>query len=76
MITLTIYDADRSDTQPTRCRWEVVPDSREKKQVLGGTKTGNGAWALAWVDTIMELPQAGGEHRNISSKNSELPVTI
>ena len=24
--------------------------------MLGGTKTGNGAWALAWVDTIMELP--------------------
>jgi len=24
--------------------------------VLGGTKAGNGAWALAWVDTIMEIP--------------------
>ena len=24
--------------------------------MLGGTKSGNGAWALAWVDTIMELP--------------------
>lgn len=24
--------------------------------MLGGTKTGNGAWALAWVDTVMELP--------------------
>jgi len=23
--------------------------------VLGGTKAGNGAWALAWVDTVMEL---------------------
>ena len=24
--------------------------------MLGGTKSGNGAWALAWVDTIMEFP--------------------
>lgn len=24
--------------------------------MLGGTKAGNGAWALAWVDTVMELP--------------------
>jgi len=45
----------RSDTQPSRSRWEVVPDSKEKRHVLGGTKTGNGAWALAWVDAIMEL---------------------
>ena len=47
---------DRSDTQPTSARWEVVPDSATKRRVLGGTKTGNGAWALAWVDTIMEFP--------------------
>jgi len=46
----------RSDTQPTSARWEVVPDSIAKRRVLGGTKSGNGAWALAWVDTIMELP--------------------
>ena len=24
--------------------------------MLGGAKAGNGAWALAWVDTIMEVP--------------------
>jgi len=46
----------RSDTQPTSARWEVVPDSATKRRVLGGTKMGNGAWALAWVDTIMEFP--------------------
>ncbi|KDQ56906.1 hypothetical protein JAAARDRAFT_131952 [Jaapia argillacea MUCL 33604] len=45
----------RADTQPTRSRWEPIPDSSEKRAVLGGTKTGNGAWALAWVDTVMEL---------------------
>jgi chromatin structure-remodeling complex protein RSC7 len=28
-----------------------------KRSILGGTKTGNGAWALAWVDTVMELPR-------------------
>ncbi|KAG6333448.1 hypothetical protein ID866_5638 [Astraeus odoratus] len=42
----------RTDTQPTRCRWEQVAPGR----VLGGTKVGNGAWALAWVDTWLELP--------------------
>ncbi|KAF8635673.1 hypothetical protein AX15_000299 [Amanita polypyramis BW_CC] len=45
----------RTDTQPTRSRWEVLPDSQARKRVLGGTKAGNGAWALAWVDTVMEL---------------------
>ncbi len=47
---------DRADTQPTRARWEGLKDEAEKRQVLGGTKAGNGAWALAWVDTIMEVP--------------------
>jgi len=42
----------RADTQPTRARWE---DTTDKRQVLGGTKAGNGAWALAWVDTLMEV---------------------
>lgn len=46
----------RANTQPTRARWESLKDSEEKRQVLGGTKAGNGAWALAWVDTIMEVP--------------------
>lgn len=44
--------SDRTDTQPTRYRWEQVAPRR----VLGGTKVGNGAWALAWVDTRLELP--------------------
>ena len=52
----SLYSSDRLDTQPTSARWEAVPDSITKRRVLGGTKTGNGAWALAWVDTIMELP--------------------
>ncbi|KAJ7481514.1 chromatin remodelling complex Rsc7/Swp82 subunit-domain-containing protein [Mycena latifolia] len=46
----------RADTQPTRSRLEIMPDSELKKAVLGGTKVGNGAWALAWIDTIMEVP--------------------
>ncbi|KAK2460792.1 hypothetical protein APHAL10511_007262 [Amanita phalloides] len=45
----------RMDTQPRKSRWEVLPDSQTKRHVLGGTKAGNGAWALAWVDTVMEL---------------------
>lgn len=46
----------RSDTQPTRARWEALPDDGEARRVLGGTKAGGGAWGLAWVDTIVELP--------------------
>lgn len=34
-----------------------MPDSSQKR-VLGGSKSGNGAWALAWVDTVLELPSA------------------
>ncbi|KAF8639179.1 hypothetical protein AX17_001666 [Amanita inopinata Kibby_2008] len=49
----------RTDTQPTRSRWDALPDSVTNKRVLGGTKAGNGAWALAWVDTIMEFPRPG-----------------
>jgi chromatin structure-remodeling complex protein RSC7 len=37
-------------------------DSAEKRQVLGGAKAGNGAWALAWVDTVMELPASEEDH--------------
>lgn len=55
--TSHLYVADRSDTQPTRSRWETGLQNDERK-VLGGTKTGNGAWGLAWVDTIMEFTPA------------------
>lgn len=50
-----IFIVDRADTQPTTSRWEMMPDSMQKR-VLGGTKSGNGAWGLAWVDTVLELP--------------------
>ncbi len=46
---------DRSDTQPTHARWEPVPD--DTRRVLGGTKVGGAAWGIAWVDTVMEVPQ-------------------
>lgn len=46
---------DRSDTQPTRARWEALPDDQGKRRVLGGAKVGGGAWGLAWVDTVMEM---------------------
>jgi len=57
-IGIVLY---RANTQPTRARWEGLKDSAEKRQVLGGTKAGNGAWALAWVDTVMELPASEGD---------------
>ncbi|EAU84128.2 nuclear protein localization [Coprinopsis cinerea okayama7 len=57
----------RSDTQPTSARWEQLEDSKTdplKRRVLGGTKAGNGAWGLAWVDTVMEVPEEPfDEHR-------------
>ena len=52
-----LHFADRADTQPTRSRWEPGPRTDERV-ILGGTKTGNGAWGLAWVDTIMEITPA------------------
>ncbi len=30
--------------------------------MLGGAKAGNGAWALAWVDTIMEVSASEEDH--------------
>ena len=62
MLTGGITLADRTDTQPTRARWEGRKDSAEKRQVLGGAKAGNGAWALAWVDTVMEVPASAEDH--------------
>lgn len=50
---------DHDYTQPTQCRWEAYPDPERKRYILGGTKVGNGAWALAWVDTVMELDKEG-----------------
>ncbi|KZT04960.1 uncharacterized protein LAESUDRAFT_715256 [Laetiporus sulphureus 93-53] len=47
----------RSDTQPSRARWESLPDDADKRRVLGGTKAGSGAWGVAWVDTVVELPR-------------------
>ena len=67
LFTLTVSSdvfvlVDRADTQPMRARWESLRDSAEKRQVLGGAKAGNGAWALAWVDTVMELPASEEDH--------------
>ncbi|KAG1800531.1 uncharacterized protein BJ212DRAFT_1400422 [Suillus subaureus] len=47
-----LFSLDRADTQPTRCHWEQIG----QRKMLRGTKAGNGAWALAWVDTHIELP--------------------
>jgi len=60
------YCPDRSDTQPTSSRWQVVSSStptpsNPKGRLLGGTKTGNGAWGLAWIDTVMESASERGK---------------
>ncbi|TRM67020.1 chromatin remodelling complex Rsc7/Swp82 subunit-domain-containing protein [Schizophyllum amplum] len=43
----------RSDTQPTRARWETLPDNAERT-VIGGSRAGNRAWGVAWVETTMD----------------------
>jgi chromatin structure-remodeling complex protein RSC7 len=40
---------------------------------LGGTKSGNGAWALAWVDTVLELP---GTEETEHEKAQDLDVLM
>jgi len=61
----------RADTQPTSARWESLPDSSTKRRVLGGTKVGNGAWALAYIDTVMEFPAATAEKESSLAKLRE-----
>ena len=61
---------DERSTQPTSDRWEVVPDSTGARRVLGGSKAGNGAWGLAWVDTVMEYPNRKDEdEQEIARRN-------
>ncbi|KAJ7070021.1 chromatin remodelling complex Rsc7/Swp82 subunit-domain-containing protein [Mycena amicta] len=43
----------RADTQPTQSRLEKAPDS-QAKSILGGSKVGNAAWGIVWMDTVME----------------------
>lgn len=54
---------DRNDTQPLRSRWEPVdePNKPNGGRVLGGSKVGSNAWGVAWVDTVMELPNGEEE---------------
>ncbi|THV05687.1 hypothetical protein K435DRAFT_646613 [Dendrothele bispora CBS 962.96] len=80
----------RSDTQPTRARMEPVFPSpststssnsiaskiKDKRPILGGTKTGNNAWGIAWIDTIMELPpHPSFSPSSSSSSSSSSPST-
>lgn len=46
-------------------------DSSAKRRVLGGTKVGNGAWALAYIDTVMEFPGATAEQNSPETKQRE-----
>ncbi|KAJ7253043.1 chromatin remodelling complex Rsc7/Swp82 subunit-domain-containing protein [Mycena haematopus] len=72
----------RADTQSTRSRMELLPDPDGARSILGGTKVGNGAWAVAWMDTIMEVPKPGElempevEERTRIWKEAEASSTI
>lgn len=46
-----------------------MPESPFKRRALGGTKVGNGAWALAWVDTAMESSAEAEEKRAEEERN-------
>jgi len=46
-------------------------DSSAKRRVLGGTKVGNGACALAYVDTVVEFPGATAEQNSPETKQRE-----
>ena len=63
---------DRSDTQPTRARWEPVPD--DKRRVLGGAKVGSAAWGVAWVDTVMENPQKKLEDKGAQEREKYMDL--
>ncbi|XP_006455231.1 hypothetical protein AGABI2DRAFT_194873 [Agaricus bisporus var. bisporus H97] len=58
-----------SATQPTRATWQLLPNS--KPRVLGGTRSGNGAWGMAWVDTVMQLPDEDEETRTEKEKEKQ-----
>ncbi|KAG6865170.1 hypothetical protein C0991_004718 [Blastosporella zonata] len=62
-----VQSPDRNDTQPSRSRLELLPDSKEKRSVIGGTKAGNGAWALAWIDTVMEVEDPQTVERRLAA---------
>ncbi|KAF7440033.1 hypothetical protein PC9H_000374 [Pleurotus ostreatus] len=67
----------RVDTQPTRSRWEAMPESTDKPRVLGGSKMGNAAWAIAYVDTVMEprRPSEDGERQARESLMNSIQET-
>ena len=66
---------DRADTQSTWSRWEELPDFLSRR-VLRGTKSGNGAWALAWVDTVLELPETDMDVRPEGAQVGNLPASL
>ncbi|KAJ7164887.1 chromatin remodelling complex Rsc7/Swp82 subunit-domain-containing protein [Mycena filopes] len=77
-LPLGVYEAHsgiiqyRADTQPTRSRLEHLPDDDVKRAVLGGTKVGNGAWGVAWVDTIMEVRSPEETERPVAEEKMRL----
>lgn len=50
-------------------------NQKEKHRILGGTKAGNGAWALAWVDTIMEPPARDMDDEHAKARQRLLQTT-
>ncbi|KAF7329760.1 hypothetical protein MKEN_00239300 [Mycena kentingensis (nom. inval.)] len=61
----------RADTQPTQHRIEAAEDSGAK-MVLGGTKSGNGAWGILWWDTVMESKPTKEEQKREAAEKMRL----
>ena len=44
---------------------------KPKGRLLGGTKVGNGAWGLAWIDTVMDPSEVGASEGGKLSEQRE-----
>lgn len=72
------FFTDRSDTQPTKSRLEQINDT---PVILGGSKAGQHAWGIAYLDTVMETntasPEAQARARLMASvRPDEVPMII
>lgn len=67
---LILRCSDRDDTQPSRSRMENVAE--DSRTIIGGSKAGNQAWGLAYIDTVMEpSPNPADKERERLLKESE-----
>ena len=72
-MRISIQSLDKKSSQPTKAVWEQLPSEYKtdgKGNFLGGTKAGNGAWAIACVDTVMQLPAEEPDNAMIMTREA------